>query len=99
MRTIETMPFQTYQLALDVIRKDRQEKLEMIKAEHERMGKMIKYKGLKPESRAVKSMVRYLEDLKIKADINNPRVKYNFDSGISGFAPSPLRVVGGTDWR
>ena len=33
-------------------------------------------------------MVEHLEWLKVQADINNPRVKYNFDRGISGFPPA-----------
>lgn len=79
------MPFQTYQLALDVIRKDREEKLVKIKEERDRIAKVILYKKLSPQSREVISMTRYLEGLKIKADINNPRVKYNFDTGVSKF--------------
>lgn len=89
------MPFQTYQLALEVIRKDRAEKLRLIKAEHEKMAKLVKYKGLNPQSREGRSIVQYLDDLKIKADINNPRVKYNFDTGISEFASSPADQLGG----
>lgn len=83
MRTIESMPFQTYQLALDVIRKDRAEKLSMITAERAKIARVIKFKGLTLQSVEVRSMLRYIEDLKIKADINNPRVKYNFDTGLS----------------
>ncbi|KAH8148367.1 uncharacterized protein LAJ45_07468 [Morchella importuna] len=99
MRTIESMPFQTYQHALAVIHQDREEKLAQIKTEHERIAKMIKYKNLAPSSRVVKSMTRYLEDLKIKADINNPRVKYNFDTGVIGMNKPVYRFLLEKKWR
>lgn len=83
MRTIESMPFQTFQLALDVIRKDRAEKLSMIAAEREKVARAMQFKGLTPQSTEVISMMSYIDRLKIMADINSPRVKYNFDTGIS----------------
>lgn len=90
MRTIESMPFQTFQLALDVIRKDRVEKLSMIAAEREKIVRVMQYKGLTRESTEVRSMLAYIEKLKIKADINSPRVKYNFDTGLSQCFPAPV---------
>ncbi|KAI5836868.1 phosphatidylethanolamine-binding protein [Morchella snyderi] len=99
MRTIESMPFQTYQHALAVIRKDHDEKLVQIKEEHEKIAKMIKYKNLSPTSRVVKSMTRYLEGLKVKADINNPRVKYNFDTGVIGMNKPVYRFLLEKKWR
>lgn len=83
MRTIETMPFQTYQFALDIINKDRQEKLERIAQERETMKKLIKYKGLTHKTRRIISMKQQIEKWQLLVDANNPRVKYNFDCGIS----------------
>ena len=83
MKTIETMPFQTYQFAMDIINKDRQEKLERIAQEKETMKKLIQYKGLTHETRRIISMKQQIEKWQILADSNNPRVKYNFDCGIS----------------
>jgi len=83
MRTIETMPFQTYQLALDIINKDRQEKFERIAQERETMKKLIKHKGLTHKDRRIISMKQQIEKWQLYADANNPRVKYNFDCGIS----------------
>lgn len=89
MRTIESMPFQTFQLALDVIRKDRVEKLSMIAAERAKIAHVMQHKGLTPQSTEIRSMLAYIENLKIMADINSPRVKYNFDTGLSQcFPPS-----------
>jgi hypothetical protein len=87
-RTIETMPFQTYQLALDVIRKDRLERLEEIKKEQQRIAGHLA-SGFKPDSREIKSMNKHLEWLRVQADINNPRVKYNFDRGHCMMPPPP----------
>ena len=83
MRTIETMPFQTYQLALDIINKDRQEKFDRIAQERETMKKLIKHKGLTHKDRRIISMKQQIEKWQLYADANNPRVKYNFDCGIS----------------
>ncbi|KAL7271262.1 mitochondrial 54S ribosomal protein YmL35 [Rhizina undulata] len=99
LRTIESMPFQTFQLALDVIRKDREEKLEQIKVQRERLQNVLKYTGAKPTDKRVVSMVKYLEDLKVKADINNPRVKYNFDNGIIGLHKPIYRWLADKKWR
>ncbi|PWW79486.1 PEBP-like protein [Tuber magnatum] len=82
MRTIESMPFQTYQLALDIIHKDRQENLKRIAKERETLEKLIKYKGLTHNDRRIVSMKQQIERWKIYADANNPRIKYNFDCGI-----------------
>ncbi|KAG0125872.1 phosphatidylethanolamine-binding protein [Tuber indicum] len=84
MRTIERMPFQTYQLALDIINKDRQEMLERISEERETMKKLIKYKGLTHKDRRIISMKQQIEKWQLYADANNPRVKYNFDCGKIG---------------
>jgi large subunit ribosomal protein L35 len=88
------MPFQTYQLALDVIRKDRLERLEEVKNEQQRIAGHLA-SGLKPDSREIKSMKKHLEWLCVQADINNPRVKYNFDLGHCTMPLSPC--VGGED--
>lgn len=94
MRTLERMPFQTFQLALDVIKKDRDEKLVQIKKVREKLENARKAEKENPDTpkdRKIRSMEQYLEYLKVQADINNPRVKYNFDRGISSFCPAPTR--------
>lgn len=83
MRTIESMPFQTYQLALAVIQKDRHEKLALIAAERAKIARVLQFTGLAADSTEVRSMLHYVDRLKIMADVNNPRVKYNFDTGRS----------------
>lgn len=84
MRTIESMPFQTYQFALDYIKKDREFKESLIKESQKKIENIQKKAATGVnQSRRLSSLRRYLEYLKIQADINNPRVKYNFDQGIS----------------
>lgn len=82
-RTIESMPFQAYQLALEIIHEDRAEKLQQIKQTRERLSKALAVPGVDPKARHILSLRRHLDRLKILADANNPRVKYNFDNGIS----------------
>ena len=77
------MPFQTYQLAMDYIRKDREEKDRLVSLQRWKIDKALKKPEMTSERREIKSRVRHLEYLKIQADINNPKVKYNFDQGIS----------------
>jgi large subunit ribosomal protein L35 len=88
MRTIEAMPFQTYQLSLDMIKKDRQEKLSMIMEEREKL-RELKAQGLDRYDRRVISITQYIEKLRILADANNPRVKYNFDCGVGEVVKLP----------
>jgi len=83
MRTIEGMPFQTYQLALDVIKKDRIEKIAAVNAQREKIMNVLKKPGMTPDSQRVREMRSHLEYLRVQSDMNNPRVKYNFDIGIS----------------
>ncbi|CUS09731.1 unnamed protein product [Tuber aestivum] len=99
MRTIESMPFQTYQLALGIIYKDRQEKLERIAQEREKMKKLIKYKGLTHDDRRIISMKQQIEKWGIYADANNPRVKYNFDCGIVGTSKPIYLHLLNRKWR
>lgn len=84
MRRIETMPFQTYQFALDYIKKDREVKESLIKESQKKIENIEKKQAQTGanQSRRLSSLRRHLEYLKIQADINNPRVKYSFDQGI-----------------
>jgi len=48
LRTIESMPFQTYQLALDVIRKDRAEKMEAVVYQRKKIANIVARSGGTP---------------------------------------------------
>lgn len=79
------MPFQMYQLALELINQDRKEKLQQIKKTREKIKTALAVPGVDPKSTRILNLKRYLERLEILVDINNPRVKYNFENGISEF--------------
>ena len=94
MRTLETMPFQTYQFALDLIRRDHAEKLGLIAKQRARVAAAAA--APEPDSPAARVRMRdlsaHLDHLRVQADINNPRVKYNFDRGISARPPPRART-------
>jgi len=77
------MPFQAYQLALEIIHGDRAEKLQQIKQTQERLSKALAVPGVDSKARHILSLRKHLDRLRVLADANNPRVKYNFDNGIS----------------
>jgi len=88
------MPFQAYQLALEIIREDRAEKMQQIKQTQERLSRALAAPGVNPKARHILSLKRHLDRLRILADANNPRVKYNFDNGISTYRLPPLIHIG-----
>lgn len=93
------MPFQTYQLALELIRKDRVQKTKEINAKLKKLEGTQRIPGIKPDDRRIQSLKRYLEYLKIQLDMNNPRVKYNFDRGIIGLHKPIYRFLLDRKWR
>ncbi|KAA8901688.1 phosphatidylethanolamine-binding protein [Sphaerosporella brunnea] len=97
-RTIERMPFQTYQYALEIIRKDRLKKFKEIELERQRIAGHLA-SGFKPDDREIKSMKKHLEYLRVQADINNPRVKYNFDRGLVSLHKPVYRYLMNRKWR
>jgi len=96
LRTIESMPFQTYQLALDVIRKDREEKTKAVARQRKKISLVVANSGDTPNPHRITELKQHLEYLQVQADINNPRVKYSFDRGICAMPhPSVGRWWGG----
>jgi large subunit ribosomal protein L35 len=82
------MPFQTFQFAREIIAKDSLEKAKAIEAQKERIMKARNEE--KPNQHKIKEMEDHLEYLEVQAEINNPRVKYSFDRGISAGLPAML---------
>jgi large subunit ribosomal protein L35 len=70
-----------------VLLADREEKLEMIKTERLRISNLVAADastikgGELLKQRRLESMRRYLEYLKIQADINDPLIKKRFEDG------------------
>ena len=98
----EYLPYQCFQEALQIIRADRQEKLQQIEVERKRIAKMRDLDPAHCGGEAAKkgrllSMERYLHELKILADINDPVIKKRFEDGqgmldiSSSHAPNPYQ--------
>lgn len=88
----EEMPFQCFQEARKVLLEDRNEKLQQIQVQRERMAR-IQAQDVAPQDEAhrqtrLKSMRKRLEELKIHADINDPLVKKRFEDGNGESPPT-----------
>lgn len=83
----EQLPYQCFQEALKVLREDRQEKIKEIQTERLRISNLVAQDvtnikgGEKRKQARLVSMRRYLEYLKIQADINDPMIKKRFEDG------------------
>ena len=89
----EQLPYQCFQEARKVLSTDRNEKLERIRVQRERIERLrvqeLPSTGNEEHDRRVmmmrehrlESMRKYLQELKILADINDPLVKKRFEDG------------------
>lgn len=83
----EQLPYQCFQEARKVLQKDREEKLELIAKERLRISNLVAMNpdnikgGAVQKERKLDSMRRYLEYLKIQADMNDPMIKKRFEDG------------------
>ena len=82
----EQLPYQCFQEARNVLQEDRQEKLEEIRVQRERIERLMEQVVVgeneeKRKEHRLGSMRRHLENLKILADINDPLVKKKFEDG------------------
>lgn len=85
------LPYQAFQEALKVLRTDRAEKLQQIETQRARIVRLEAQDaavsgGEREKQHRLKSMRKYLEELKILADINDPVVKKRFEDGEGGFS-------------
>ena len=81
----DQLPFQCFQEARKVLIQHRQEKINDIETETQRIQR-LKAATVEPQNEQrhqhrIKSMERYLDELKIHADINDPMVKRRFEDG------------------
>ncbi|KAI5287505.1 hypothetical protein KEM54_005947 [Ascosphaera aggregata] len=82
----EQLPYQCFQEARKVIMEDRKEKLKQIEAERARLEAVRatpaeQFGGENEKYTKIYGIQRYLEHLKILADINDPIVKRKFEDG------------------
>jgi large subunit ribosomal protein L35 len=81
----EQLPYQCFQEARKVLIQHREEKVQDIEAERQKIAR-LKAQSVDPQNEQrhqhrVNSMQRYLDELKIHADINDPMVKRRFEDG------------------
>ncbi|KUJ22005.1 putative 54S ribosomal protein L35, mitochondrial [Mollisia scopiformis] len=101
----EQLPYLCFQEARKVLQEDREEKLKLIATERLRISNMLArdpstFKGgvLEKETK-LSSMRRYLEWLKIQADINDPLIKKRFEDGEGDMNKPIYRYLADRKWR
>lgn len=82
----EQLPYQCFQEARKILLSDREEKLELIEEERKRIARLEARNAAECGGEVVKrakliAMRKYLEHLKIMADINDPMIKKRFEDG------------------
>lgn len=83
----EQLPYQCFQEARKILHADREEKLQAIEKERARIARLSAQDpstvpgGERQKQIRLDSMSRYLERLKILADINDPLIKKRFEDG------------------
>ena len=82
----EQLPYQCFQEARNVLQVDREEKLRQIGTERKRIARAEAWDPAKCGGEASKkgklvAMHKYLEELKVLADVNDPVIKKRFEDG------------------
>ncbi|CAD0105755.1 unnamed protein product [Aureobasidium uvarum] len=81
----EQLPYQCFQEARKVLIQHRQEKVTHIETERQKIARLratqVEPQNEQRHQHRVNSMERYLDQLKIHADINDPMVKRRFEDG------------------
>jgi len=82
----EQLPYQCFQEARKILGADREEKLQKIEVERARIARLQEQDpavsgGEFNKNRRLTNMRKYLEELKILADINDPAIKKRFEDG------------------
>ncbi|CAI4214816.1 unnamed protein product [Parascedosporium putredinis] len=101
----EQLPYQCFQEARAIIRADREEKVEAIRAELAKIARLeaadpstLKGGERKKELRLT-SLREHVEQLKILADINDPVVKRKFEDGVGDMDKPIYRYLANQKWR
>ncbi|KAL8839881.1 MAG: hypothetical protein Q9170_001561 [Blastenia crenularia] len=100
----EQLPYQCFQEARKLLLADREEKLKQIEEERRRIAKTQatpaeQYGGEFVKKGRLVRMQKYLEKLKILADINDPVVKKRFEDGEGDFNRPIYRFLADREWR
>ncbi|KAJ1329449.1 large subunit ribosomal protein L35 [Microdochium nivale] len=101
----EQLPYQCFQEARKLLQADRAEKIKAISAELARIKRLEKLPaekytgGEQRKNLRLKSMRKYVEELKILADINDPMVKRKFEDGLGDMSKPIYRHLAELKWR
>ncbi|KAI4253862.1 MAG: hypothetical protein L6R42_007418 [Xanthoria sp. 1 TBL-2021] len=100
----EQLPYQCFQEARTLLLADRQDKLRQINEERRRIAKVQATPAELCGGEYVKKgrlvrMQKYLEDLKILADINDPVIKKRFEDGEGDMNRPIYRYLADRQWR
>ncbi|KAL1872309.1 hypothetical protein VTK73DRAFT_1619 [Phialemonium thermophilum] len=101
----EQLPYQCFQEARKILNEDRQEKLAKIVEQNEKIQRLEEtdasaFRGGEAfKQRRLESMRRYVEQLKILADINDPLVKRRFEDGLGDMNKPIYRYLADKRWR
>jgi large subunit ribosomal protein L35 len=98
----EQLPYQAFQEARKILAADREQKIAKINEEVEKIARIeavedSQFKG-GPKMKATRlaSLRKYVEELKIKADVNDPIVKKRFEDGLGKFLERTDASIGAT---
>ncbi|EEP80175.1 conserved hypothetical protein [Uncinocarpus reesii 1704] len=100
----EQLPYQCFQEARKVLLEDRAEKLKQIETERGRLERLRAANaedvgGEAQKQTRIKSMEKYLEKLKVLADINDPMIKRRFEDGLGDMSKPIYRYLADKKWR
>ncbi|KAL8823388.1 MAG: hypothetical protein Q9191_005904, partial [Dirinaria sp. TL-2023a] len=100
----EQLPYQCFQEARKILAADREIKLEQIAEQRKRIAKVeatdvSKLGGEVAKKGRLVAMRKYLEELKILADINDPLIKKRFEDGMGDMNRPIYRHLADKQWR
>ncbi|KAI5865490.1 phosphatidylethanolamine-binding protein [Durotheca rogersii] len=101
----EQLPYQCFQEARRVLQEDRRQKLQAIADELAKIKRLEDTPadqlpgGEAKKTRRLESMRKYLEELKILADVNDPLVKRRFEDGMGDMDKPIYRYYAERKWR
>lgn len=101
----EQLPYQCFQEARKILQEDRQEKIQAIAKELTKIKRLEATPadqvpgGERKKNLRLASLRKYLEELKILADINDPMVKRKFEDGLGDMDKPIYRYYAEKKWR
>ncbi|KAI0108612.1 ribosomal protein YmL35 [Nemania sp. FL0031] len=101
----EQLPYQCFQEARKILQQDRQEKLEALAKELAKIKRIEETPadqlpgGQRKKDLRLQSLRKYVEELKILVDINDPIVKRRFEDGLGDMNKPIYRHLAEQKWR